>query len=73
MAKLKVLQKGDGLFHTDISIYLEAYVSNRSPWIHVSYDILGDNIQSWLLFATKLGNSLFREMSRMMMRMDQKM
>lgn len=57
MAKLKVLQKGDGLSHADKSVHFETYVSNRSPWIHVSYDILGDNIQSWLLFATKLGNN----------------
>lgn len=49
MAKLEILQESESLSHANVSIHLEAHVSNRPSRIRVSDDILRYHVQSRLL------------------------
>ena len=53
MAKLEVLQKGNPLLHTDVSIHLKAHVGNWISRIQIPDDILRDHIQSGCLFTRR--------------------
>lgn len=54
MAKLEVLEESYSLSHTNVTIDLEAHVSDRISWIKVSYDIFRDDIQPWCLQCSKI-------------------
>lgn len=47
MTQFKILQECQGLAHVDKSIHLEANICNWSAWIHITYDVLRDNVQTW--------------------------
>ena len=49
VAKFEVLQKGDPLFHTYVSIHFKAHISNWVPWVYVPNDIFCNHIESWRL------------------------
>lgn len=51
MAKLEVLQEGDCLCHTNVSVHFEAHVGNRISWIDIPNYILSDDVQAWSLLS----------------------
>lgn len=56
VTEFEVLEEGDSLCHTNVSIHLKAHVSNRISWVYVSNNVLGDDVQARCLklFSTEL-------------------
>lgn len=51
MTKLEVLEEGDGLCHTNVSVHLEAHIGNRVSWVDIPNYILSDDVQTWSLLS----------------------
>lgn len=44
VAELKVREKAESLSHANISIYLEAHISNRALWVHIANHIFCNDV-----------------------------